>query len=137
MAVAAMAGMASDLSFNREKLEAAAGESYSDATDLADWLVRELNMPFRDAHHVSGSAVKAAEAKGLPLKDLPLADFQAIEPKIDDRVFTVLSARASMESRTSYGGTAPVRVREQVQAWTEHFEFEADLFDADADGETA
>ena len=137
LAIAAMTGMASDLRFNRDKLEAAAGESYSDATDLADWLVRELNMPFRDAHHVSGSAVKAAEAKGLPLKDLPLADYQAIEPKIDDRVFTVLSARASMESRTSYGGTAPVRVREQVQAWTEHFEFEAELFDADANGESA
>ena len=81
--------------------------------------------------------MKAAEARGVPLKDLPLAEYQAIEPRIDDRVFTVLSARASMESRTSYGGTAPVRVREQVQAWKEHFEFEAELFDADADGETA
>ncbi len=118
LAVSAMAGMAADLSFDAETMELAAGEAYSDATDLADWCVRELNMPFRDAHHVAGSAVKAAEAKGLPLKDLPLADYQAIEPRIDARVFDVLSARASMESRVSYGGTAPVRVREQLAAWT-------------------
>jgi len=137
LAIAAMTGMASDLNFNKETLEAAAGESYSDATDLADWLVRELNMPFRDAHHVSGSAVKAAEAKGLPLMDLPLADYQTIEPRIDDRVFTVLSARASMESRTSYGGTAPVRVREQVKAWQEHFEFEAEFIAPQSEGDTA
>lgn len=117
LAVSAMAGMAADLSFDAETMELAAGEAYSDATDLADWCVRELNMPFRDAHHVAGSAVKAAEAKGLPLKDLPLADYQAIEPRIDARVFDVLSARASMESRVSYGGTAPVRVREQLAAW--------------------
>jgi argininosuccinate lyase len=117
LAVSAMAGMAADLSFDAEVMELAAGEAYSDATDLADWCVRELNMPFRDAHHVAGSAVKAAEAKGLPLKDLPLADYQAIEPLIDTRVFDVLSARASMESRVSYGGTAPVRVREQIAAW--------------------
>ena len=118
LAVSAMAGMAADLSFDAAAMEAAAGEAYSDATDLADWCVRELNMPFRDAHHVAGSAVKAAEAKDLPLKALPLEDYQAIEPRIDARVFDVLSARASMESRVSYGGTAPVRVREQIQAWT-------------------
>ena len=117
LAVSAMAGMAADLSFDAAAMEAAAGEAYSDATDLADWCVRELNMPFRDAHHVAGSAVKAAEAKGLPLKDLPLADYQAIEARIDERIFHVLSARASMESRVSYGGTAPVRVREQIETW--------------------
>jgi argininosuccinate lyase len=117
LAVSAMAGMAGDLSFDLEAMEAAAGEAYSDATDLADWCVRELNMPFRDAHHVAGSAVKAAEAKGLALKALPLADYQVIEPRIDERVFDVLSARASMESRVSYGGTAPVRVAEQIAAW--------------------
>jgi argininosuccinate lyase len=117
LAVSAMAGMAADLSFDAQAMEAAAGDAYSDATDLADWCVRELNMPFRDAHHVAGSAVKAAEAKGLALKDLPLADYQTLEPRIDARVFDVLSARASMESRVSYGGTAPVRVREQIGAW--------------------
>lgn len=118
LAVSAMAGMAADLSFDTEAMALAAGEAYSDATDLADWCVRELNMPFRDAHHVAGSAVKAAEAEGLALKDLPLTAYQSIEPRIDARVFDVLSARASMESRVSYGGTAPVRVREQLAAWT-------------------
>jgi argininosuccinate lyase len=117
LAVSAMAGMAADLSFNRDALEAAAGEAYSDATDLADWLVRELNLPFREAHHVAGSAVKAAEADGVTLSELPLSAYQAIEPRIHDGLFAVLSARASMESRLSYGGTAPVRVREQIAAW--------------------
>jgi argininosuccinate lyase len=120
LAVSAMAGMAADLSFDKPAMEAAAGEAYSDATDLADWLVRALNLPFRDAHHVAGSAVKAAEARDLPLKDLPLEAYQAIEPRIDARLFAVLSARASMESRVSYGGTAPVRVREQIARWTDH-----------------
>jgi len=122
LAITAMTGMAGDLTFHREALEAAAGEAYSDATDLADWLVRELNLPFRDAHHVAGSAVKAAEAEGLALKDLPLARYQEIEPRIDGRLFEVLSARASMESRTSYGGTAPVRVREQIAVWKQRLE---------------
>ncbi|MGY6627227.1 MAG: argininosuccinate lyase [Oceanicaulis sp.] len=122
LAITAMTGMAGDLTFHRDALEAAAGEAYSDATDLADWLVRELNMPFRDAHHVAGSAVKAAEAGGLALKDLPLARYQEIEPRIDARLFKVLSARASMESRTSYGGTAPVRVREQIAVWKQRLE---------------
>lgn len=122
LALAAMAGMAGDLTFDKDNLEAAAGEAYSDATDLADWLVRELGMPFRDAHHVAGSAVKAAESKGLPLSQLPLADYQAIESRIDDRLYSVLSARASMESRTSYGGTAPVRVKEQVARWRKRLE---------------
>ncbi len=117
LAVSAMAGMAADLSFDADAMEAAAGEAYSDATDLADWCVRALNLPFREAHHVAGAAVKAAEAQGLALEDLPLADYQAIEPRIDGRVFEVLSARASMESRVSYGGTAPVRVLEQIAAW--------------------
>jgi len=122
LAITAMTGMAGDLTFNRDALEAAAGEAYSDATDLADWLVRELNMPFRDAHHVAGSAVKTAEASGLALKDLPLARYQEIEPRIDARLFEVLSARASMESRTSFGGTAPVRVREQIAVWKQRLQ---------------
>ena len=117
LAISAMAGMAADLSFDRETLEAAAGEAFSDATDLADWLVRELNLPFRDAHHVAGSAVKAAEQAGVSLSTLPLEIYQSIEPRIHEGVFAVLSARASMESRLSYGGTAPVRVREQIESW--------------------
>ncbi|TGY92181.1 argininosuccinate lyase [Marinicauda pacifica] len=124
LALAAMAGMAGDLSFDRDALEQAAGEAYSDATDLADWLVRELELPFRDAHHVSGSIVKMAEGRGLPLAGLALEDMQTIEPRIRADVFDVLSARASMESRTSYGGTSPVRVREQVALWTERLNAE-------------
>jgi argininosuccinate lyase len=116
LAIEAMAGMAADLSFHREALDEAAGEAYSDATDLADWTVRELGLPFREAHHVSGAIVKAAEAKGVALSALPLEDFQAVEPRIDARIFDVLGARASMESRTSFGGTAPDRVREQCAA---------------------
>ncbi|MGJ3232448.1 MAG: argininosuccinate lyase [Oceanicaulis sp.] len=117
LALAAMTGMAGDLSFNRAALEQAAGEAYSDATDLADWCVRELDMPFRDAHHVAGSAVKLAEKEGCALKDLALERYQSIDARIHEGVYAVLSARASMESRTSYGGTAPVRVKEQIAAW--------------------
>ncbi|MGY6661459.1 MAG: argininosuccinate lyase [Glycocaulis sp.] len=119
LAIAAMTGMAADLSFNREAMEEAAGEAYSDATDLADYVVRELGLPFRDAHHIAGSVVKEAEARGVSLSELPLEVFQAIEPRVDEAVFNVLTARASMESRTSYGGTAPVRVREQCALWAE------------------
>ena len=122
LALAAMAGMAADLSFNRDRMEQAAGEAYSDATDLADWLVRELGLPFRDAHHVAGSAVKAAESQSVPLSELALEDYQAIHAGIDERLYSVLTARASMESRTSYGGTAPVRVREQVKLWKDRLE---------------
>ncbi len=118
LALAAMAGMAGDLTFHGDAMEAAAGEAYSDATDLADWVVRVLGKPVRDAHHISGSIVRLAEADGVPLSQLPLAAMQSVEPGIDERVYSVLSARASMHSRTSFGGTSPVRVREQVEAWT-------------------
>ena len=117
LALLSMAGMTGDLTFHGAAMEAAAGEAYSDATDLADWVVRELGKPFRDAHHISGSIVKMAEARDIPLAQLSLKDMQSVEPGIDERVFSVLSARASMESRTSFGGTSPVRVREQVAAW--------------------
>lgn len=117
LALLSMAGMTSDLTFNGAAMEAAAGEAYSDATDLADWVVRELGKPFRDAHHIAGSIVKMAERQGVPLAGLSLADMQSVDAGIDERVFSVLSARASMESRTSFGGTSPVRVREQVAAW--------------------
>ena len=117
LALLSMTGMAGDLSFNGQAMEEAAGEAYSDATDLADWVVRELGKPFRDAHHIAGSIVKMAEQADVPLAQLSLADMQSVEPGIDERVFSVLSARASMESRTSYGGTSPVRIREQIAAW--------------------
>ncbi|MEO1494057.1 MAG: argininosuccinate lyase [Pseudomonadota bacterium] len=115
--LAAMEGMVRDMAPNPEALRAAAGHGFSTATDLADWLVRALNMPFRDAHHVTGALVKLAEDRGADLPDLTLADMQAIEPRITDDVFTVLTVEASVASRTSYGGTAPVRVREQIARW--------------------
>ena len=118
LALAAMEGMVKDMSANRASLElAAAGAGFSTATDLADWLVRVLGMPFRDAHHVTGSLVAKAEGQGCDLPDLTLADMQAVEPRITEEVFGVLGVHNSVASRMSYGGTAPERVREQVAAW--------------------
>jgi len=117
LALAAMEGMVRDMTANTKALEAAAGAGFSTATDLADWLVRALNMPFRDAHHVTGSLVARAEAKGCDLPDLTLADMQSVHSAITDDVFGVLGVHNSVASRTSYGGTAPLRVREQIARW--------------------
>jgi argininosuccinate lyase len=122
LALAAMEGMVRDMEANREALEAAASSGFSTATDLADWLVRELDMPFRDAHHVTGTLVAKAEARGCDLPDLTLADMQAVEPRITEGVFGVLGVRNSVASRTSYGGTAPEQVRAQVTRWKEKLE---------------
>jgi argininosuccinate lyase len=119
LALAAMTGMAADLKANPEKMAAAAGVGYATATDLADWLVRRLGLPFRQAHHVAGQAVKRAEAGGLELADLPLADLQALEPGITPDVYEVLTPLASASSRTSFGGTAPERVRAEIARWKE------------------
>jgi argininosuccinate lyase len=119
LSLRAMAGMVADLEPNIEALAAAAGGGFSTATDLADWLVRELNLPFRDAHHVTGAAVKRAEALGVDLAGLPLAELQALDPRITAGVYEVLTPQASAASRKSYGGTAPDRVREQIQRWKE------------------
>ncbi|KGM50517.1 argininosuccinate lyase [Pseudooceanicola atlanticus] len=119
LALAAMTGMVSDMTANRPALEAAAAHGFSTATDLADWLVRVLDMPFREAHHVTGSLVAKAEAKGCDLPDLSLDEMQAVHSAITEDVFTVLGVHNSVASRTSYGGTAPVRVREQVGRWKE------------------
>ncbi len=119
LSLAAMAGMVADLEPNRERMAAAAGAGFSTATDLADWLVRELNLPFREAHHVTGAAVKRAEALGVDLPDLPIAELQALNPGITADVYKVLSPAASAASRTSYGGTAPAAVRAQIQLWKE------------------
>ncbi|MFZ2868838.1 argininosuccinate lyase [Zavarzinia sp.] len=116
LVVAAMAGMIADLKPNQPVLKAAAGTGFSTATDLADWLVRALNMPFREAHHVTGRIVKLAEGKGVDLDALGLADMQAIEPRITDAVFGVLSVDNSVASRVSFGGTAPSGVRTQIAA---------------------
>ncbi|MEM6489599.1 MAG: argininosuccinate lyase [Pseudomonadota bacterium] len=117
LALAAMAGMVADMAPNRERLAAAAGAGYATATDLADWLVRVLGMPFRDAHHATGRIVAAAEAAGMDLADMPLAAFRAVEPRIDADVYSVLTPAASAASRTSYGGTAPAQVRAQIARW--------------------
>jgi argininosuccinate lyase len=122
LVIAAMAGMVADLEPLPEAMRAAAGRGYSTATDLADWLVRELKMPFREAHHVTGAIVKAAEAKGVDLDFLPLADMQAIEPRITKAVFSVLSVENSVKSRTSYGGTAPQNVRKMARQWLRRLE---------------
>ena len=117
LAISAMDGMLRDLAPQPERLREAAAAGFSTATDLADWLVRELGMPFRDAHHVTGRLVKAAETRGCDLPDLPLDAMQAEEPRITEAVFAVLGVENSVRSRTSYGGTAPERVREQITAW--------------------
>jgi len=119
LSLCAMAGMAADLEPNVERMAAAAGAGFSTATDLADWLVRELDLPFRDAHHITGAAVKRAEQLGCDLPSLPLAELQALEPRITDGVYKVLTPAASVASRKSYGGTAPSQVRAQIQRWKE------------------
>ncbi|PRY24306.1 argininosuccinate lyase [Aliiruegeria haliotis] len=122
LALAAMTGMIADLSANREELERAAASGFSTATDLADWLVRALNLPFRDAHHVTGSLVAMAEQKGCDLPDLTLPEMQSVHSGITEEVFGVLGVYNSVASRTSYGGTAPLRVREQISTWNERLE---------------
>ncbi len=122
LVMAAMAGMIADLEPNPEAMRAAAGRGYATATDLADWLVKDLKMPFRDAHHVTGAIVKAAEAKGVDLDKLALSDMQAIEPRITKAVFSVLSVENSVKSRTSYGGTAPQNVAKMARQWLRRLE---------------
>src|SRR5690606_26970015 len=117
LSLQAMTGMIATMTPNVERMRASASSGFSTATDLADWLVRELNIPFREAHHITGAAVKAAETQGVALPDLPLGVLQKLEPRITDKVFAVLTVDASVASRQSYGGTAPARVREQVAAW--------------------
>jgi argininosuccinate lyase len=119
--------MIGSMVFNEDAMRRAAAFGYSTATDLADWLVMELAMPFRQAHHVTGAVVKAAEEQGVAeLCDLPLAAFQAIEPRINADAIARLSVASSVAARTSLGGTAPVRVREQVQAWRKRLELDTD-----------
>jgi argininosuccinate lyase len=117
LSTAAMAGMVRDLEPEATAMKRAAGAGYATATDLADWLVRSLGMPFREAHHVTGRIVAAASAKNLPLERLPLADMQAIEPRIGEAVSAVLGVANSVKSRTSFGGTAPANVRREARRW--------------------
>jgi argininosuccinate lyase len=120
ISLAAMAAMVADMTANPEKMRAAAEPGYPTATDLADWLVRVLKKPFREAHHIAGSIVKLAEAKGVTLDKLPLAEMQAVEPGITREALAALSLEASVNARMSLGGTAPARVKEQIQFWRSH-----------------
>ena len=117
LSIAAMTGMVGDMEPDTGRMKKAAGEAFATATDLADWIVRELKIPFRDAHHATGKIVAKAAETGVPLHRLPLADMQAIEPKINEGVFSVLSVTNSVKSRVSYGGTAPKNVRLQAKRW--------------------
>ncbi len=121
LCVRASEGMVRDLVVNRDAMEAAAGTGHSTATDLADWLVRALGLPFREAHHVTGRIVRAAEVKGLALAALSLDDMRVIEPRVTADVFGVLTPARSAASRTSYGGTAPTQVRKQIARAKERF----------------
>ena len=117
LSLAATAGMVRDMKPQTERLAAAAGAGFSTATDLADWLVRSLKMPFRDAHHVTGTLVAKAEARSVDLSGLTLAEMQAVEPRITQGVFDVLTVQASVRSRISYGGTAPANVAAMAAEW--------------------
>ncbi|CAM1639730.1 Fumarate lyase [Bartonella apis] len=117
LSLAAMAGMIGDLEVNRDVMKKAAGSGYSTATDLADWLVRKLGLPFREAHHITGHAVALAEKKKCNLSDLTLKDLKTVYPDITEDVFDVLSVEKSVQSRKSYGGTAPQEVRRQIDYW--------------------
>ena len=119
LSLAAMAAMIADLTAQPEAMAKAANCGFPTATDLADWVVRVLRKPFREAHHIAGSIVKRAEALGVTLDKLPLAEMQAVDPDITEDVYKVLSLEASVNSRMSLGGTAPARVREQLAYWRE------------------
>ena len=119
LSLAAMEGMVRDLTPNLARMRELAGSGFSTATDLADWLVRELKLPFRSAHHVTGRLVALAEARGVGLADLTLAEMQGEEPGITEAVFSVLTVDASIASRTSFGGTAPDNVRAAARLWIE------------------
>src|SRR6185312_8596989 len=127
LSVSAMAGMVGDLEPDVSRMKKAAGEGYATATDLADWLVRMLTIPFREAHTITGRIVAKATEEGVPLHRLPLAAMQKIEPNINEGVFTVLSVDRSVKSRTSYGGTAPKNVRAQARKWLRKLEKEQAL----------
>jgi argininosuccinate lyase len=122
LAIRAMTGMVLDLVPDEARMKAAAGDGYATATDLADWLVRTLKLPFRDAHLTTGRIVARAAKDGVALHELPLKAMQEIEPKISAEALKVLSVEASVKSRTSFGGTAPKNVLAQAKAWAKRLE---------------
>jgi argininosuccinate lyase len=117
LSLGAMTGMIGDMTPQLSVMAAAAGAGHATATDLADWLVRELDLPFREAHHIAGAAVKRADALSVDLAALPLKDLQALEPRVTADVYEVLTPAASVASRQSHGGTAPSQVRAQIKRW--------------------
>src|SRR3974390_1081001 len=124
LSIAAMTGMVTDLQPDASRMKKAAGEGYATATDLADWMVRTLKIPFRDAHHLTGRIVARAAEAGVALHRLPLEEMRQIEPRIGDDVFSVLSVDRSVKSRSSFGGTAPKNVRAQAKKWLRRLEKE-------------
>ncbi|WAT19378.1 argininosuccinate lyase [Aurantiacibacter sp. MUD11] len=124
LSIAAMTGMVEGATFRTERMREAAELGYATATDLADWLVREADIPFREAHHITGAAVKLAEGKGVALEALSLDELQAIDVRIDERVYTALSVEASVAARKSHGGTAPDEVRKRVAEAREQLEMD-------------
>ncbi|MDD2704938.1 MAG: argininosuccinate lyase [Acidocella sp.] len=119
LCLAATAGMTRDMKADTARMAALAGSGFSTATDLADWLVRVLKMPFRDAHHVTGRIVRLAEERGIDISELELAEMQGVEPRITQEIFGVLTVEASVASRTSFGGTAPANVAKAAALWLE------------------
>jgi argininosuccinate lyase len=117
LCLAAMTGMVEDMTPEPKRMKAAAGTGYATATDLADWLVQALKMPFREAHHVTGRIVALAATRGVALEKLTLDEMRGVEPRITKDAFGVLGVERSVKSRTSYGGTAPANVRRQAHAW--------------------
>jgi argininosuccinate lyase len=125
LSVSAMTGMVGDMEPVPERMRAAAGEGFSTATDLADWLVRALDLPFREAHHVTGRIVALAADRGQRLDQLPLTDLQGVEPRITDEARAALSVENAVASRTSLGGTAPAEVARRAGEWIARLESEA------------
>ncbi|HEX2255579.1 MAG TPA: argininosuccinate lyase [Afifellaceae bacterium] len=130
LCLAAMAGMVRDMEPDADVLRRAAGSGYATATDLADWLVREAGLPFREAHHVTGRIVAEAARRGVELAEMPLEAMQAVHPAIEAGIYAVLSVEASVASRTSEGGTAPENVRRAARAWLERLSRTGDASDA-------
>jgi argininosuccinate lyase len=124
LGITAMTGMVRDMEPDAARMKKAAGEAYATATDLADWLVQRLALPFREAHHITGRIVAAAAESAVPLHRLPIEQMQAVEPRITADVFSVLSVDRSVKSRTSYGGTAPANVRREAKKWLKRLEKE-------------
>jgi argininosuccinate lyase len=117
LGIAAMTGMVEDLEPDLRAMKKAAAAEHSTATDLADWLVLNLGLPFREAHHITGKIVALAESKGLDLKKLPLSDLKSVEKRITEEVYAALDVAGSVKSRTSYGGTAPGNVKREAKKW--------------------